>query len=260
LDSYDFLARTYDPILARFTTMDPLCEKYYSISPYAYCGNNPVRYIDPTGMSYGDYYDYYTGEHLFNDGIDDDKVYTRRTQTHFTSGGMFGGSVDVTTTKDEYLGKKINIPDKTIEFTAQLEKTNEFFSKMKGEYSGIFKSKNKILFFIGQVGTGKDYDLKNIEGGTFNEKTAKWGYDHAFFDGKLLKSDDFGNFNFGIAAKAFGISESFGLFGAGAVQIFRKYIKGDNIPVGGALSYGDDYKDHSMIKQGYKYYNTYLKK
>ena len=49
LDSYDFLARTYDPILARFTTMDPLCEKYYSISPYAYCGNNPVNLIDPTG-------------------------------------------------------------------------------------------------------------------------------------------------------------------------------------------------------------------
>jgi len=43
------LARTYDPILARFTTMDPLCEKYYSISPYAYCGNNPVNRIDPDG-------------------------------------------------------------------------------------------------------------------------------------------------------------------------------------------------------------------
>ena len=29
--------------------MDPLCEKYYGMSPYAYCGNNPVRYIDPDG-------------------------------------------------------------------------------------------------------------------------------------------------------------------------------------------------------------------
>ena len=33
-----------------FTTPDPLAEKYYSISPYAYCGNNPLRYVDPTGM------------------------------------------------------------------------------------------------------------------------------------------------------------------------------------------------------------------
>ena len=28
-------------------SIDPHCEKYYSISPYAYCMNNPVKYIDP---------------------------------------------------------------------------------------------------------------------------------------------------------------------------------------------------------------------
>jgi hypothetical protein len=30
-------------------SIDPLCEKYYWISPYAYCLNNPIRYSDPTG-------------------------------------------------------------------------------------------------------------------------------------------------------------------------------------------------------------------
>ncbi len=30
-------------------SVDPLCEKYYWISPYAYCLNNPVKYIDPDG-------------------------------------------------------------------------------------------------------------------------------------------------------------------------------------------------------------------
>lgn len=29
--------------------MDPLTEKYYSISPYAYCMNNPEKYVDPNG-------------------------------------------------------------------------------------------------------------------------------------------------------------------------------------------------------------------
>jgi RHS repeat-associated protein len=51
LNLYDFEARTYDPSIGRFTTVDPLAEKYYSISPYAYCHNNPLNLIDPTGMT-----------------------------------------------------------------------------------------------------------------------------------------------------------------------------------------------------------------
>ena len=53
-DTYDYGARGMYPAIMRFTTPDPLAEKYYSISPYAYCNNNPVRYIDPTGMIWED--------------------------------------------------------------------------------------------------------------------------------------------------------------------------------------------------------------
>lgn len=41
--TYDFEARYLSPAFHRFTTMDPLAEKYYSISPYAYYANNPVN-------------------------------------------------------------------------------------------------------------------------------------------------------------------------------------------------------------------------
>jgi RHS repeat-associated protein len=50
LNLYDYSARYYESAIGRFTTVDPLAEKYYSISPYVYCGNNPLRFIDPTGM------------------------------------------------------------------------------------------------------------------------------------------------------------------------------------------------------------------
>ncbi len=33
-------------------SIDKKAEKYYSISPYAYTGNNPVRYVDPNGMEF----------------------------------------------------------------------------------------------------------------------------------------------------------------------------------------------------------------
>ncbi len=49
LDEYDSQARWYYPALMRSMTMDPLAEKYYSISPYAWCGNNPVNFVDPDG-------------------------------------------------------------------------------------------------------------------------------------------------------------------------------------------------------------------
>ncbi len=52
LDLYDSQARWYDPILARTTTMDAKAESYYDISPYVWCGANPIRNIDPTGMDW----------------------------------------------------------------------------------------------------------------------------------------------------------------------------------------------------------------
>ena len=36
-------------LTARWTTQDPMSEKYYASSPYAYCQNDPVRFIDPDG-------------------------------------------------------------------------------------------------------------------------------------------------------------------------------------------------------------------
>jgi RHS repeat-associated protein len=48
-DNYDYGARGYYPAIGRFTTVDPLAERAYDISPYVYCHNNPVNRIDPDG-------------------------------------------------------------------------------------------------------------------------------------------------------------------------------------------------------------------
>ena len=42
LEQFESL-RFYDPLLVRFTTPDPLALSYPSLSPYAYCVNNPVN-------------------------------------------------------------------------------------------------------------------------------------------------------------------------------------------------------------------------
>ena len=72
LNTYDYGARQHDPILARWDRIDPLCEKYYDISPYAYCHNNPIFLIDSDGRD-----DYYTrdGTYLGTNKAKTDNIY-----------------------------------------------------------------------------------------------------------------------------------------------------------------------------------------
>lgn len=49
LNTYDYGARQYNPITARWDRIDPLAHEYHAISPYVYCVNNPMRFIDPDG-------------------------------------------------------------------------------------------------------------------------------------------------------------------------------------------------------------------
>jgi RHS repeat-associated protein len=50
LNLYDFRARGYDPVIGRTLQIDPGSESYYPMSPYSWVMNNPLKFIDPTGM------------------------------------------------------------------------------------------------------------------------------------------------------------------------------------------------------------------
>ena len=61
----DYGARQYSPTTGRWLAIDPLAEKYYGVSPYAFCNNNPVNFVDPNGM---DWYEDELGNAMWREG------------------------------------------------------------------------------------------------------------------------------------------------------------------------------------------------
>ena len=45
----DYGARLYDPVIGRWLHQDPEAAKYPHLSPYNFCGDNPVNFVDPQG-------------------------------------------------------------------------------------------------------------------------------------------------------------------------------------------------------------------
>jgi hypothetical protein len=86
-----------------FISRDPLFEQKPWLNPYHYCSNNPVKYIDPTGME-AELGDYYTssGKWLGSDGINDNKAYTAKSRN---SDGTFNNAKEMSIGNSELLDR-----------------------------------------------------------------------------------------------------------------------------------------------------------
>jgi len=91
LDWYDYNARHMDAVRGVFTTMDPLCEGDYGISPYVYCINSPLNYADICGLDTIPVNDVdWSNFNVYKDVIEIGNIYVFGSGSNFSSQG--GGS------------------------------------------------------------------------------------------------------------------------------------------------------------------------
>ena len=187
----DYGARQYSAEFCQWLQVDPLAEKRFGISPYNFCSGNPINKVDSDGRLDGDYYDTY-GNWLYNDGIDDNKVYEVRQIPGFDS--EITGSGKVTT---KYIGQ---IEDVFITGDASSDrKIQKLHPAIRMKATNFIKDANAI--------SGNTL-IRVAEGfRTFEEQNALYAKGRTT-DGSIVTNarGGYSNHNFGLAFDIVGIT------------------------------------------------------
>jgi RHS repeat-associated protein len=180
---YDYSARFFDPAMARFTTMDPLAEKYYSVSPYVYCGNNPVNAIDPDGrstwvMNNGD------GTYRVVGGDLEDKDYNIYVYSIKDGQLSRGESIGVTTSTTSFYDDTMNgDTGKAWGWIGTIDTNDKSGENFLGE---IFGNTPSLDEYMPNATRGQTYDFKRTNG----TNTAIYDTEPEFYRGMPIGSKD----------------------------------------------------------------------
>ena len=125
---YDFNARTYAPDIARFMQPDPNADDYHWLSPYAYCGGDPINRVDPDGCDWvsrvvNGVTEYFYDRNVTSQDIADD-IYGIGVVTHIPD------------------GTQISIGENTYTFNNDL-KENKYGTVLKND---VLQDNSKIIY------------------------------------------------------------------------------------------------------------------
>lgn len=267
LNEYDSEARMYYATIMRTTTMDPLAEEYYHISPYAWCGNNPVNAIDPDGRST------HTDEEgrvvaVYNDN--DLNIYRHSNAQLESWGNVYDNHL--TAEGAEVMGKSLH----ALSFADQSKYNNtgevshadgmiiDFGSTALGDaIQEVVDSKPSLVEYGFNARSKHDWDFK--------EQAQYKDHGSQIFNGVYLSPRDAGNVLAGAIKRQSGLLAPIVQFGYGAYNLANNSILGTSvltigtavlmyenpllgIPTAVMIMRKEDKLTQLSIDLGYKYY------
>lgn len=259
LDCYDFMARMMDPTgRPGFLGLDPLCEMTYSISPYAYCLNNPVKYVDPSGMlasthtdASGNVVDVFDDGDLGvykhkGDGEATKKELDKKYSSQNTSAG--GKKMGDTFVWNSFMDAGTSLPKGKISFTTMTAKT-----KILIALNDISRYKNRfyrLCYYAMNAGNGEKFDLKSTESDPYIGSMYDVGY--------FVSIRDAGNILAGMVARGSDVpaKATYAFFGAfelsenSRMRLLTNIFKA--VELGEVGYYGEKPVSHAFQKMGYE--------
>ena len=218
-------SRYYDPEIGRWINADNMIttgSDLTGLNLFAYCGNNPVNRVDPSGQ-------------FWIPAIIKAVVVV-------VAVAAVVAKVVCTVKEIKRVQKELDsLPEPTADITESFRetlKTNANTVKETTKNEGIIESGKQ---FYNKVRNKGEWDLKQLPEyqGTFQ------------FNDLVIQGQDIGNINFGYTGKALGLPDSVLLAGAGFAQIKAGTSNFSFIMV----SNGDDLRDQMYIMYGIMLYN-----
>ena len=180
---YYFEARYYRAPV--FTSRDPLFEKYFWMSPYAYCANNPIKYIDPDGREAitvsGSSGSHKNRKHFLENGLSraiEAKSHFQRTGESSTwiiyndkKNGYSARDIKSYTKKAEKEGISVKVVSDVKEITNYVNNKNGGDSRANDKITSFYYTGHATPgdLDVGYQGTGQNFDPSDFISSAFSK-------------------------------------------------------------------------------------------